>query len=647
MTESTTIQCHSPVAVSDGVFEIDPPEAFDCWVACYRRECCWMVPKSGTRIADVPDETQMLLFKRGASYIAYLPLVKDGFRASLLSDGEGRLLARVESGDLAVTATRFDAVLAVEGADPYAVMDAAAAELRGGKERRPRPEFMKYFGWCSWNAFYDEVSEENIHRVLQRFEEAGVMPGFLIVDAGWQQSEGNYLTGYGGAAKKFPNGMKAAIRGIKDRYGVRKVLLWQCYNGYWNGVAGTFPDNVRIDMDPPERLLSGQPFGPKDGAVQIDTISHTFYPEHIMDKPFRHPASFENFYDDYLGAGAAAGADGVKIDAISWIEACGKGHGGRVAMMHRFLAGAERGVDDRMGGNIIWCSSCSNDFILKSNGSGVVRTSMDFFPDKPRTHGMHIHANAMNSFYMGAFVNPDWDMFQSALGAPSAFHAAARAISGGPVYSTDTFGQENFDILRRLVLRDGTVPLCDAVAKPTLDSLFADVQKSLLKVFNTNPCGHVLALFNCACDEGRDAVRSGSAAVADIPPLRGSGAEFAVFSFNSQTIRLAGADDSSKIELGAFGFELLTVVEARAGFAPVGDPSLYNSGGVVRSWESENGRHRIGLMPTRAFLAYCAVRPHSVACDGVPVGFHWENACLRVDLEGERGGFELEVVCGG
>lgn len=64
-------------------------------------------------------------------------------------------------------------------------------------------------------------------------------------------------------------------------------------------------------------------------------------------------------------------------------------------------------------------------------------------------------------------------------------HATARAISGGAVYVSDTPGAHDFDLLRTLVLPDGTIPRPLVPAKPTKDCVFADVtrdNRSLLKV---------------------------------------------------------------------------------------------------------------------------------------------------------------------
>jgi raffinose synthase len=102
--------------------------------------------------------------------------------------------------------------------------------------------------------------------------------------------------------------------------------------------------------------------------------------------------------------------------------------------------------------------------------------------------GCHMVYCAYNSLWMGQFIHPDWDMFQSS--HPSAeFHAASRAISGGPIYVSDKVGQHNFELLRSFVLPDGTILRCENFALPTRDLLFADPLqdgKTMLKIWNLN-----------------------------------------------------------------------------------------------------------------------------------------------------------------
>lgn len=78
-------------------------------------------------------------------------------------------------------------------------------------------------------------------------------------------------------------------------------------------------------------------------------------------------------------------------------------------------------------------------------------------------------------------------------------HAAARAVSGGPVYVSDAPGAHEFDLLRQLVLSDGSILRAALAGRPTRDSLFRDVLRdgvSLMKVWNCNASTGVVGVFN-------------------------------------------------------------------------------------------------------------------------------------------------------
>lgn len=102
--------------------------------------------------------------------------------------------------------------------------------------------------------------------------------------------------------------------------------------------------------------------------------------------------------------------------------------------------------------------------------------------------GCHMVHCAYNSLWMGNFIHPDWDMFQST--HPCAeFHAASRAISGGPIYVSDKVGKHDFNLLKTLVLPDGSLLRCDYYALPTRDCLFENPLhngKTMLKIWNLN-----------------------------------------------------------------------------------------------------------------------------------------------------------------
>ncbi|KAM7483169.1 hypothetical protein LguiB_007752 [Lonicera macranthoides] len=71
------------------------------------------------------------------------------------------------------------------------------------------------------------------------------------------------------------------------------------------------------------------------------------------------------------------------------------------------------------------------------------------------------------------FIHPNWDMFQST--HPCAgFHAASRAISGGPIYISNLVGKHNFHLLKSLKLPDGSILRCQHYVLLPRDCLFED-----------------------------------------------------------------------------------------------------------------------------------------------------------------------------
>jgi stachyose synthetase len=95
---------------------------------------------------------------------------------------------------------------------------------------------------------------------------------------------------------------------------------------------------------------------------------------------------------------------------------------------------------------------------------------------------------AYNSMWIGQIIKPDWDMFQSDH-LCAKFHAGSRAICGGPVYVSDSVGGHDFELLKKLVYPDGTIPRCQDFALPTRDCLFRNPlfdKKTILKIWNFN-----------------------------------------------------------------------------------------------------------------------------------------------------------------
>ncbi|TKY55240.1 Galactinol--sucrose galactosyltransferase [Spatholobus suberectus] len=206
----------------------------------------------------------------------------------------------------------------------------------------------------------------------------------------------------------------------------------------------------------------------------------------------------------------------------------------------------------------------------------------------------------------------DWDMFQSDH-ACAEFHAASRAISGGPIYVSDSVGNHNFQLLKKLVLPDGSILRCQQYALPTRDCLFVDTLhdgKTMLKIWNLNKCSGDLGLFNCQgggwCPVTRRNKNASDfshsvtcfASPQDIEWSKGKhpicikGVDvFAVYMFKDDKLKLLKYTESVEVSLEPFSIELLTVspvvVLPRKSiqFAPIGFVNMLNSGGSILSIE--------------------------------------------------------------
>jgi len=239
-------------------------------------------------------------------------------------------------------------------------------------------------------------------------------------------------------------------------------------------------------------------------------------------------------------------------------------------------------------------------------------------------------------------------MFQSAHAA-GAFHAAARAVSGGPVYVSDKPGEHDFALLKKLVLTDGTVLRADGPGRPTRESLFADPRSGrvLFKVFNRNGDAGIVGLFNVqhrpeAAAEAREPIE-GRVAPKDVEGLRGE--DFAALAHASGRVWRCGRSEATAVRLAELEWELVSFAPVENGFAALGLADKFNSTGAVmeRGWSGEN-ECRVRLRDGGDFVGWAKREPREVTCDGVEVRGEFDAASGRLACRLAEGGERLLVV---
>ena len=348
----------------------------------------------------------------------------------------------------------------------------------------------------------------------------------------------------------------------------------------------------------------------------------------------------------------------------SGVSAVGGGVGGGPHIARLYTEAMEESVlkrfkEDNGAVNCINCMCHSTENLYRYKSTSIARASEDFFPQRPETHTVHLVNVAYNSLFIGEICLPDWDMFHS-LHESADLHAAARAVGGCPVYVSDAPGQHDPEILRKLVLPDGSVLRAQLPGRPTRDCLFADVGldgTSALKIWNQNRCGAgVVGAFNVQGvawnfdthenEVVHPAPPTLTAVVKphDVESLRDTSGPFVALRHGSSTLEFLPAGDSvMKTDLIPREWEIFTIVPVQVNdktmWAPVGLADMLNSGGAIleageldRDITSDTTRVRFVSRGPGRFVGFTNRSPSHVLVDGSDLPFSHDDAACELSF---------------
>ncbi|XVF48047.1 hypothetical protein PTKIN_Ptkin03bG0159000 [Pterospermum kingtungense] len=621
------------------------------FMSCFRFKLWWMAQKMGDQGKDIPLETQFLLVetKEGSHldsteenqivYTVFLPLIEGSFRAVLQGNQNDQLELCLESGDADTKASSFTHSVFIHACtDPFSTISeaikAVKVHLKTFRQRHEKklPGVVDYFGWCTWDAFYQDVTQEGVEAGLESLASGGTPPKFVIIDDGWQSVGGDpqveenssssanqtetkqqpllRLTGIK-ENEKFQKsgdptvGIKNIVNIAKEKHGLNYVYVWHAITGYWGGVRPGvdemegYGSKIRYPMVS-KGVVDNEP-GWKTDAIAVQGLGLV------------NPKNVYKFYNELHGYLAAAGIDGVKVDVQCILETLGAGLGGRVELTRQYHQALDASVGRNFPDNgIIACMSHNTDALYCSKQTAVVRASDDFYPRDPVSHTIHIAAVAYNSVFLGEFMLPDWDMFHS-LHPAAEYHASARVISGGPLYVSDAPGRHNFELLKKLVLPDGSILRARLPGRPTRDCLFTDPARdgvSLLKIWNMNKYTGVLGVYNCQGAAWNSAARKNTFHQTNMDSLSGHvkgrdvhliteaslepdwNGDCAVYCHRTGELVTLPHNAAMPVSLKVLEHEIFTLTPIKVlapgfSFAPLGLINMYNSGGAIEGLKYE------------------------------------------------------------
>ncbi|CAA7388257.1 unnamed protein product [Spirodela intermedia] len=477
----------------------------------------------------------------------------------------------------------------------------------------------------------------------------------------------------GGGSAAGGGGLKGFVKDLRKRFpGVEDIYMWHALCGAWGGVK---PGATHLEATVINATVSPGLEGTMEDLAVVKIVDGGV--------GLVRPELAAELYESMHSHLAESGITGVKVDVIHTLEYLCEEHGGRVELARRYYEGLTRSLAKNFAGTGLLASmqQCNDFFFLGTRQIALGRAGDDFWFQDPNgdplgafwLQGVHMVHCAYNSLWMGQILLPDWDMFQSDH-LCAVFHAASRAISGGPVYVSDAVGSHDFTLLQQLVFPDGTVPRCFHFALPTRDCLFHNPLfdgRTLLKIWNLNKYGGVVGTFNCqggGWDPEERRIRgyphcykpvAGGVHVSDVEWDQaaeaaggmGSAEEYAVYLSQQKKLLLSSPKtEPIEITLLPSSFEIFTLSPVRrlhggARFAAVGLAGMFNSGGAILEMAevaAGGGSVRVKVKGGGTFLAFSSEKPREVSLNGLVVGCEWlagdGKLTVRLPWKEEDGG---------
>ena len=598
----------------------------------------WTEPQWGTGLAGLHDKTTFVVFRYGDRWGAMVPLVGGGMQSRLAGRG-GKVVATAESLAPGFVPKVVPMLAIGFGDNPYKlVRDLYSFALLKMKElspgtvlgkprwEKPYPEIYRYFGWCSWNAYYSDINEQKLVTSTREFKDKGLPIRFVLIDDSWMQiakttpvwgnGRDKSLSALEADPVKFPEGFAHTINLLKKDLGVTWVGVWMTFQGYWNAIKLDSP----INRDLPGALM------PVTSEVGIPD-------------PRGGGEKFWNAWFSYL---SGAGVDFVKVDNQS---TTGNYAVGKMPVTE-VMSGSQRNMQAAglkyFGINILDCMSHNVDAIYQWSDTNLARGSIDTWPRQKFDARHHATETVTNAMWLSNLAWPDYDMWQTHL-PHNDYHAIGRAISGGPMYVADEPGRLNASLIWPLIYRDGEVIRADEPGLPARQTLLDDpyLDGRPLVAFARAGAGGALAAWNV--DRFLRPVR-GELSPAEVEGITGE--RFAVYDYFGRNLRVLGRNEKFVVHLPDWSVRIFTVVPVTDGFAAVGLADKYLAAATVKAVKVTAGSAETTLHEAGPFVAYVEKKPTrvSVGGTGLPAGkWAWESGMLRAEIASASGEVVVKV----
>jgi hypothetical protein len=456
-----------------------PPKAASISYADFVKSFpCWTYP-SIISPESIPLYTVFILLKLGNKFGAIATWSSGDLTAYI---GEGLKIKLFTGSSRTIIRRSVVATIAFDE-DPYKAVEKVvekSSKVLPLKLRRfkKEPVFLKYFGWCSWNALLTEdLNHENVVKIVRGLIERGVPIKWAIIDDGWQKEvrKGRewflrVLADLNADDKKFPGGFSRTVEELK-KLGLELVGLWHTINIHWGGFEKNVVEKLGIE------------------GYKVPFVD-SYVPPPQLEKAIEFYTAFHRWVKNQ-------GFDFVKIDNQWSIHALYQGlytsaEAARNIQIALQISSQVNSLD------ILNCMSMAPEDYSNYFASNVMRISIDYIPFWKAEPKLHTLFSVYNSLFFNYIAYPDYDMWIS-YDPYAKIYAITRVFSGGPIYITDRHPEKtDINLIKSIVLPDGEAVRVDEPGLPTRDILFRDPynEKVLLKIASKSKHTYAVALIN-------------------------------------------------------------------------------------------------------------------------------------------------------
>ncbi|KAK0113571.1 hypothetical protein ONS95_013820 [Cadophora gregata] len=440
---------------------------FSRWFALVRIWSPWLAPRQGKSVFGLDKEAVMCSFlSLTGKHLVLLAITGvDDVMTLFTSDSDGNVVLHIRNDSAESKVSRvlvglgddFESANAAVMYHARGIISTAQAvsgekqkeieALNEGDEKTKVWAENWYDGltYCTWNALGQRLTEEKVLKAVTTLAENKINVTNFIIDDNWQsidyRGHGQFQHGwkeFEAERDAFPQGLKHMVNLIREKQpSIQHIAVWHAILGYWGGlapdgkIAKTYKTLEVVREDAERRNL---PLGGKMTVVAKEDVT--------------------KFYDDFYRFLSSCGVDAVKTDAQFMLDTFISAEARR-DLIPAYLDAWNISTLRHFSVKAISCMSQTPQILFHSQMPTnrpplLVRNSDDFFPEIPTSHPWHIFVNAHNALFTQHLnLIPDWDMFQT-VHEYSGFHAAARCVSGGPIYITDVPGEHDLDLINQM-----------------------------------------------------------------------------------------------------------------------------------------------------------------------------------------------------